>query len=86
MIDIGFTHRGGIKVLNLKMHQLLLSINHVCEEAIKDGVPPYAVGLILEKIKNQNIDEEVSKAIKTEYQNTENVAVPNASGPVTKDL
>lgn len=73
-------------MLNLKMLQLENSIKHICKQSVADGVPIYAVSLVLERINASDIKDQLNHAIEEEYEKAQKEAVPDKSGPVTKDI
>jgi hypothetical protein len=77
-----------MEYINLKIQSLFDSVKSVCDKAIKDGVPEYAVLLILEKTAEKYVQPMIQSKMKEElemYTKESKKAKPK-SGPVVTDL
>lgn len=77
-----------MEYVNLKIHSFSDSVKSLCDKAIKDGVPEYAVLLILEKTAKEYIQPKIQSKMKEEldtYTKEAKKAKPKRT-PVVEEL
>lgn len=77
-----------MEYINLKIHSFSDSLESLCDKAIKDGVPEYAVLLLLEKTAKEYVQPKIQSKMKAELDTYTKEAkkAKTKGGPVVTDL